>query len=164
MGKAKCKYCGKNIDTKVAYKVAIGKVNRYFCNEEEYNIVHEMQRVKDDTYNLVYEIFGRKVTNTILYKETNEVSLVYSYKKIKLYLEQNMTYLSNLMQNKSFKNEYAQIRYFSAILKNSLTDFEYEKKVKSNKVVEIDMPEYTFKRKPSKRSLVEYEEEVGDEL
>ena len=68
------------------------------------------------------------------------------------------------MQNKSFKNEYAQIRYFSAILKNSLTDFEYEKKVKSNKVVEIDMPEYTFKRKPSKRSLVEYEEEVGDEL
>ena len=84
MGKAKCKYCGKSIDTKVAYKVAIGKVNRYFCNEEEYNILHEMQRVKDDTYNLVYEIFGRKATNTILYKEMNEVSLVYAYKKMKL--------------------------------------------------------------------------------
>ena len=164
MGKAKCKYCGKSIDTKVAYKVAIGKTNRYFCNKEEYDIVHEAQQTKDDTYNLIFEIFGRKVTNTILYKEVNELSLVYPYEKIKAYLEQNVTYLSNLMQNKLFQSEYAQIRYFAAILKNSLADFKYEKKDKIEKKVEIDMPSCKFKRESCKKTLAEYEQEVGEEV
>ena len=164
MGKAKCKYCGKSIDTKVAYKVAVGKINRYFCNEEEYNIAHEAQQTKDDAYNFIYEIFGRKITNTILYKEVNELSLVYSYEKIKAYLEQNEAYLSGFMQNKLFQSEYAQIRYFAAILKNNLTDFKYEKKEKKNIEVEIDMPVCTFKRKPSRKPLIEFEEEVGEEV
>ena len=72
--KAKCKYCGKSIDTNSAYKIVVGKTNRYYCNEEEYNIIHKAQQIKDDTYNLIYEIFGRKITNTILYKEINELS------------------------------------------------------------------------------------------
>ena len=80
--KAKCKYCGKSIDTNSAYKIVVGKTNRYYCNEEEYNIIHKAQQVKDDTFNLVYDIFGRKVTNTILYKEINELSTIYEYEKI----------------------------------------------------------------------------------
>lgn len=161
--KAKCKYCGKSIDTNNAYKIVIGKINRYYCNEEEYNIVYKAQQIKDDTYNLIYEIFGRKITNTILYKEINELALVYSFEKIEVYLSKNKEYLSNIMQNKTFQNEYAQIRYFSAILKNSLTDFKYEKNEKINKNIEIDMPSYKFKRKTSKKSLAEYEQEVGEE-
>lgn len=164
MGKAKCKYCGKSIDTKVAYKVAVGKTNRYFCNKEEYDIVYKAQKIKNDTYDLIFEIFGRKVTNTILYKEVNELSSVYPYERIKAYLEQNMTYLSNLMQNKSFQSEYAQIRYFTAILKNNLTDFKYEKKERINIKVDIDMPEYVFKRKSDRKPLIEFEEEVGEEV
>ena len=80
--KAKCKYCGKSIDTNSAYKIVVGKTNRYYCNEEEYNIIHKAQQIKDDTYNLIYEIFGRKITNTILYKEINELSDIYSFEKI----------------------------------------------------------------------------------
>lgn len=162
--KAKCKYCGKSIDTKNAYKVVVGKINRYFCNEEEYNIVHKAQQIKDDTFNIIYEIFGRKITNTILYKEINELSSIYSFEKIKAYLSENIEYLSNIIQKKSFQSEYAQIRYFVAILKNSLTDFKYEKKEKINKEVEIDMPTCTFKRKPNKKTLTEYEQEVGEEV
>ena len=37
--KAKCKYCGKSIDTDNAFKVIVGKTNRYYCNENEYNII-----------------------------------------------------------------------------------------------------------------------------
>ena len=65
--KAKCKYCGKSIDTDNAFKVIVGKTNRYYCDENEYNIIHKTQQIKDDTFNLIYDIFGRKVTNTILY-------------------------------------------------------------------------------------------------
>lgn len=161
--KAKCRYCGKSIDTNNAYKIVLGKTNRYYCNEEEYNIIHKAQQIKENTYNLIYEIFGRKITNTILYKEINELSSVYSFEKIEAYLSKNKEYLSNIMQNKTFQNEYAQIRYFSAILKNSLTDFKYEKNEKINKNIEIDMPLYKFKRKTSKKSLAEYEQEVGGE-
>ena len=75
-----------------------------------------------------------------------------------------MTYLSNLMQNKSFQSEYAQIRYFTAILKNNLTDFKYEKKERINIKVDIDMPEYVFKRKSDRKPLIEFEEEVGEEV
>lgn len=159
--KAKCKYCGKSIDTNSAYKIVVGKTNKYYCNEEEYNIIHKAQQIKDDTYNLIYEIFGRKITNTILYKEINELSSVYLFEKIETYLSRNKEYLSNLIQNKTFQSEYAQIRYFSAILKNNLTDFKYEKKEKINKNIEIDMPSYKFKRKTSKKSLAEYEQEAG---
>ena len=77
--KAKCRYCGKSIDTNNAYKIVLGKTNRYYCNEEEYNIINKAQQIKEDTYNLIYEIFGRKITNTILYKEINELSSVYSF-------------------------------------------------------------------------------------
>lgn len=161
--KAKCRYCGKSIDTNNAYKIVSGKTNRYYCNEEEYNIIHKAQQIKDDTYNLIYEIFGRKITNTILYKEINELSSVYSFEKIEAYLSKNKEYLSNIMQNKTFQNEYAQIRYFSAILKNNLTDFKYEKNEKINKNIEIDMPSYKFKRKASRKSLAKYEQEAGDE-
>ena len=162
--KAKCKYCGKSIDTNSAYKIVVGKTNRYYCNEEEYNIVHKAQQIKDDTYNLIYEIFGRKITNTILQKEINELYDIYSFEKIEAYLSQNTEYLSNLMQNKSFQSEYAQIRYFAAILKNSLSDFKYEKKEKINIAVEIDMPVCTFKRKSGRKALIEFEEEVGEEV
>lgn len=161
--KAKCKYCGKSIDTKNAYKVVIGKTNRYFCNEEEYNITHKVQKIKDDTFALIYRIFGRKITNTILFKEINELSKIYSFEKINAYLTENKRYLSNTLQNKSFQSEYAQIRYFTAILKNSLMDFKHEKKEKINKEIEIDMPSCKFKRKPNKKSLAEYEQEVGEE-
>ena len=98
--KAKCKYCGKSIDTDNAFKVIVGKTNRYYCNENEYNIIHKTQQVKDDTFNLVHDIFGRKVTNTILYKEINELSIIYEYEKIGAYLNENKNYLTNLMQNK----------------------------------------------------------------
>ena len=162
--KAKCKYCGKSIDTNNAYKIIVGKTNRYYCNEEEYNIIHKAKQIKDNTFNLIYEIFGRKITNTILYKEVNELSLVYSFEKIEAYLSKNKEYLGNLMQNKTFQSEYAQIRYFSAILKNSLTDFKYEKKENINRNIEIDMPSCKFIRRQYRKSLVEYEQEVGEEV
>jgi len=161
--KAKCKYCGKNIDTNNAYKIIVGKTNRYYCNEEEYNIIHKAQQIKDDTYNLIYKIFGRKITNTILYKEVNELSGIYSYEKIEAYLSQNIEYLSNLMQNKSFQSEYAQIRYFAAILKNNLSDFKYEKKEKTSKEIEIVMPSCNYSRGLTRKTLAEYEQEVGEE-
>lgn len=158
----KCKICGNKIEKSVAYKIVINNKNNYYCNESEYRDWILNKEIKDNTYNLIYEIFGRKVTNTILFKEVGELSDIYTYKKIYVYLEENKVYLCNVMR-KEFSSEYAQIRYFAAILKNSLVDFQFEKETKVKKI-EVDIPEYKFSRKNKRKPLKEYEEEVGDEL
>ena len=65
--------------------------------------------------------------------------------------------------SKDFNNEFGQIRYFSAILKNSLTDFKVENKVVEKELI-VDIPKNNFKPKQRKKSLIEYEMEVGELL
>lgn len=158
----KCRICGNKIERKEAYKVVSDSRNNYYCNETEYMGWLLKRESKDNTYNIIYEIFERKVTNTALYKEINGLAEVYTYEKIYAYLKENKAYLDNVMK-KDFSSEYAQIRYFAAILKNSLADFKYKSKtIEKIKRICIDMPDYKFNRKKPKKTLTEYEEEAGD--
>ncbi len=158
----KCRICNNKIDRADAYKVIVNNKNNYYCNETEYQTWALKKEIKDNTYNLIYEIFGRKITNTILFKEVGELSEIYTYEKILAYLEENKEYLYNVMK-KTFSSEYAQIRYFTAILKNNLSDFHYEKEEQIKKV-DMDIPEYKFSRKSKRKPLSDYEKEVGDNL
>lgn len=158
----KCRICGNKTERKEAYKVTSGGRNNYYCNETEYMGWLLKRESKDNTYNIIYGIFGRKVTNTALYKEISGLAEVYTYEKIYAYLKENKAYLDNVME-KDFPSEYVQIRYFAAILKNSLADFKYKSKtVEEIKKIYIDMPDYKFSRKKPKKTLTEYEEEAGD--
>lgn len=161
----KCRICGGKVDRNDAYKVVIDGKNHYYCNESEYSEWTKKKDKKDKTYNLIYKIFDRKVPNTILYKEIVELADIYTFEKILAYLVDNESYLSSVMM-KSFTNEYAQIRYFTAILKNSLTDFQFEdeSKVEINKIDMPDVLNNQFSRKKKKKSLFEYEEEVGEQI
>lgn len=158
----KCKGCQEKIDRDIAYKIVINGKNNYYCNEQEYKDIKNKKEIKDNTYLKIYDIFGRKITNTILFKEVNELADIYGYEIIYAYLDKNQDYLSNVMA-KDFNNEFGQIRYFSAILKNSLTDFKVENKVVEKKLI-VDIPKNNFKPKQRKKSLIEYEMEVGELL
>lgn len=158
----KCRICGNKIQRADAYKVVVKDKNNYYCSESEYKSWVEQNDIKNSTYQLIYDIFERKVTNTVLYKEIYELSEIYTYKKIRAYLQENEEYLNKTMK-KDFKNEYGQIRYFTAILKNSLADFQYQYKTEK-KNIEIDMPQIKFKKRKRRKPLTEYEQEVGDEL
>lgn len=158
----KCKGCQEKIDRDIAYKIVINGKNNYYCNEQEYKDIKNKRKIKDNTYLKIYDIFGRKITNTILFKEVNELADIYGYEIIYAYLDKNQDYLSNVM-SKDFNNEFGQIRYFSAILKNSLTDFKVENKVVEKELI-VDIPKNNFKPKQRKKSLIEYEMEVGELL
>ena len=67
----KCRKCGARIDQKTAFKVVVGKVNTYYCNEQEYNEIISARQIKDDTYKCINKIFGYVVTNTAIFKEIN---------------------------------------------------------------------------------------------
>lgn len=151
------------VDRSVAYKVTVGKVNKYYCNENEYTAIQKARELKDKTFSKIFECFGRQVTNSALFKEIAELEKIYGYKKIMGYVDDNMRYLSNTLTGKSFSSEYAQIRYFSAILKNSLSDYSVED-TNYEKHIDLDLPEMKYKSKKKRRSLDEIEQEVGDEL
>lgn len=159
----KCKICGNKIDRETAHKVVVNEKNNYYCSELEYSEWQAKKEIKDNTYNLIFQIFDRKITNTILYKEITELSEIYTYEKIFAYLTENEKYLSGVM-GKGFTSEYGQIRYFTAILKNSLADFKYKKEEVVKKEFDNDIPDMKFRRKQKRISLEDFELEVGEEL
>ena len=160
--RVKCKICGEKVDRDKAYKVVVKGKNNYYCNESEYKEWILKQDIKNDVYRLIYDIFERRNTNTVLFKEVQGLSDVYTYEKILAYLKENESYLCRIMK-KDFSTEYAQIRYFTAILKNNLADFQYPPNIQP-KHIDIDMPEVKFNRNFKRKPLVDYEQEVGDDV
>lgn len=159
--KVKCRKCGSQIDQKTAFKVVVGgKVNTYYCNEEEYDLVLAERKVKDDTYECINKIFGYIITNTAIYKEINALVKVYGYELILSYLQENFDYLHNLM-SRDFEKEYGRIRYFSVVLSNNLADYKKAQEVNVEesaiREVVVDMPEIHYKRKNKRRALDEIE-------
>lgn len=146
----------------MAYKVVVKGVNHYYCNKQEYNEIQKRKQSKDNTFLCINDIFGYKVTSTVLFKEINGLHDTYTYEKIFAYLQDNHQYLQQVME-KDFVSEYAKIRYFSAILKNNLADFKM-KEAEFVKSIDVDMPSNRYKRKKQRKALSEIEMEVGDEL
>lgn len=146
----------------MAYRVVVKGVNHYYCNKQEYIEIQKRKQSKDNTFLCINDIFGYKVTSTVLFKEINGLHDTYTYEKIFAYLQDNHQYLQQVME-KDFVSEYAKIRYFSAILKNNLADFKM-KEPEFVKSIDVDMPSNRYKRKKQRKALSEIEMKVGDEL
>jgi len=152
-----CKCHGKKIERANAFKVVLNGKNQYYCNEQEYINIQNNKKIKDNTYNLINDVFGYKVINTAIYKEINELLLITDYKTICDFIIAKSQYLSNVL-NKDFNSEYAKIRYFATIIKNGLKDFKTENKEEVIKQSNNEFYESKYKPKARKKSLLEYEE------
>lgn len=123
---AKCRICGETLDTTIAYKMILNGKPAYYCSKEEYdNYVAGKEKAKQDkakVIQLITEIFGYNVQNTLLYAEQKKWLQLADNAKIASYLEENKENISRIM-NKNFSSEYGSIKYFSAILCNNLKDF-----------------------------------------
>lgn len=160
----KCQSCSKKIDKETAFVVKKNGRNLYYCNEQEYNTILMNKRYKDFIYEGVTKIFGYKVTNTVLFKELAELSKAYGYEILYNYICDNTDKLCNAL-NKDFAHEYAKIRYFSAIIKNSIVDYrdgEYREKNYTPPIkYSQDVVETKFKSSNKRRALSDIESEVG---
>lgn len=168
MARAKCKICGTPLDTNTAYKVTDkNNKNRYFCSqsefEEEETRKKKVAEDKDRVYRLICDIMGEKeILNTALWKEKIEWNKAFSDEFIAKYLQENKDYLTSAITRLN-SSQFAKIRYLSAILKNSLSDFK-------PKVVEVEKPKmaiieeyYETKYKSKTRRALEDLEEGCDE-
>ena len=149
MAKVTCAFCKKKINKDEAYIVHKGKRNKYYCSFE-----HSITKTpRDIFYEKAYEVFG-ETTNTIFYKEFDEIAKVHGFEKMSAYLEDNKKYLEHVMQ-KDFSSEYARVRYFSVIFKNALGDYRMKKPEVVNKAIntDIDISVNKYKKKESRQGM-----------
>lgn len=168
MARAKCKICGAELDSKTAYKITVGKINRYFCSKEEYDAEVERKQKekedKDNVYRLICDILNEKeVLNTALWKEKAIWNKAFSDEIIAKYLAENKDYLISAVSKLS-GTEYAKIRYVSAVLKNSLRDWKPKAEVVDKPKVKVEIDE-TIYESPThslnkRRSLADLEDEI----
>ena len=169
---AKCQICGKQGEVTTMYKRIVGKVNKYYCSESEWQAEEERKRKaaedKDRVYRLICDIMGeQEIINSALWKEVQVWHQVADDEKIAKYLEENKDYLISAL-GKITSSEYSRIRYLSTIIKNSIKDFKVQLKVQKEvkvqpKVVTVDETMYdttpTITRK-RRRSLDDLEDEI----
>lgn len=165
---AKCKICGKVLDTSVAYKVE-GKPNKYFCSEQEYQAAEERKRKaaedKDKVYTLICRIIGREtIINTSLWAEWKVWSSVADDAKIGQFLAENEEYLTSMI-GRLANAEFPRIRYLSTVLKNRLGDYQprVAEEIKVQPKVVIDETMYdvsSVATRQRRRSLDELEDEI----
>ncbi len=163
----KCQICNSKIERDSAYKITVKDKNLYYCSDQEYLNYKQNLKDKDDVYIEIDNIFNRKVVHTILFKEVNELAQIYTYKIVLSYLRANNNYLKDVLK-RDFVSEYAQIRYFTAILKNSLKDYKDTTIIinEIKKEVTIDRQNIysnNYKPQQKRKSLAELELELGGE-
>lgn len=132
-----CKYCKAKIEKKDAFQVHGEKYNTYYCNKECYSNAiakkEEAQKIKaasgekkqrkiDPIYEEIADIFGYRIQNSALFAEMKLWRGICDDTKILAYLQENKDRIKAAMERAS-SSEYARIRYVSAILKNSLADY-----------------------------------------
>ena len=166
---AKCKCCGKVLNTSEAFKVD-GKPNRYYCSESEFLAEEERKQKaaedKDKVYALICRIIGREtIINTALWSEWREWSKVADDAKIGQFLAENEEYLTGVI-GRLTDAEFPRIRYLSAVLKNRLGDYKpkvVNEEVKMQPKVVIE-EHYETKYKPkARKALLDFEEDYDGE-
>ena len=168
---AKCRICGAQLDTSVAFRVE-GKPVKYFCSESEWQAEEERKRKaaedKDMVYTLICRIIGREtIINTALWAEWKCWSKVADDAKIGQFLAENEEYLTSVI-GRLTDAEFPRIRYLSTVLKNRLGDYkpkvqeEVKVQFKVQPKVDIDetMYEAPTRNLNKRRSLADLEDEL----
>lgn len=164
-----CQICRKKIELDAAHKVVVVSkktkkaTNKYYCSEQEYIKEEERKKKfaedKDNVYYLICDMFGYEIQNTQLFDEWRCWNKLKSNEIIYKYLRENEDYLRKIC-DRPYDNEYQKIRYFSAILKNSLRDFKPKVEVieKPKVVVEETIYEAPTQSLNKRRSLDDLED------
>lgn len=167
--RAKCRICGRQLDTNTAYKVVDknGK-NKYYCNQDEFEAEEVRKKKakedKDKVYRLICNIMGEKeIISTALYKEWTVWNKVADNEKIGKYLEENRDYLSSVI-GRLDSSEFARIRYLSTIIKDRIKEFVPRVEEKEIPKVQVKIDE-TIYESPThslnrRRSLADLEDDI----
>lgn len=163
--KVTCQICKNKIERDTAYKRVVGKANKYYCSEKEWQVEEDRKKKtkedKDKVYYLICDMFGYEIQNTKFFDEWRYWNKLKSNEIIYKYLRENEAYLQQIC-DRSYGTEYNKIRYFSAVLKNSLRDFKPKAEVipQPKVVVEETIYEAPTHSLNKRRSLADLEDDL----
>lgn len=140
-----CKACGKELARGEGIKSTDKK--RY-CSQSCY-----------DSYNKMWELVFQFVNDSPALKKESK-SWGIDFQKICFYLQDNMERIESAM-NKNFNSSYGKIRYFSAIIKNGLAEYEMPKPDIIKKT-DLEFYEPKYKQKKRRKCLADYEKECQE--
>ena len=125
--KCKCKACGKELTTDIAYRDEKGK---YYCSQEEYEEIQRDKQRKEECFKYL-EGFMRVPISKIARKRINELHEYYSYEVIYRTIKFVEDKIRYAVENKSFNSEQAMVNYLIAIIENNANIVlkEYEKEI-----------------------------------
>ena len=128
--KAKCRACGKELSTNEAFKVTEGKVNKYYCTQEEYEEIQRDKQRKEECFKHL-EGFMKVPISKIARKRINELHEYYSYEVIYRTIKFVEDRIRYAVENKNFNSEQAMVNYLIAIIENNANMVlkEYEKEI-----------------------------------
>lgn len=152
----KCKICKNKVERNDAYKVVVKDKNHYYCNVDEYVKWNEENESRRKVIDFAFEVIG-ETTNTSLMKDLSQIAKVHTYIKMINYMESNVEEIVNAM-NKHFETEYGKIRYFTAIIKNSIGDFKM-KKEETEEIYNLDVIEEVKYTPTKKKSFSDFIDE-----
>ena len=166
MARAKCKICGKQLDTNTSYKITDknGK-NKYFCSQSEYETEEARKKKakedKDKVYQLICDIMGEKeIISTALFKEWQVWNSVADNAKIGDYLSENKEHLASAI-SKLHSSEFAKIRYLSTIIRDKIKAYKPKPKTEQyERQIEIcGVGPINYKPRETRRGLDFLEDE-----
>lgn len=141
-----CKACGKELVRGEEYKTPDKK--RY-CSKQ-----------CCDTYNQMWELVLQIINDCpVLRKEVKSWGT--DFKKICFYLQDNLERIESAM-NKDFNSIYGRVRYFSAIVKNGIAEYEMPKEDIIKKI-NFEFYEPNYKPKKRRKCLADYERSLENE-
>ena len=142
-----CKICGAELNTDTAFKG-----NRYYCcSESEYLNYNSEIASRNNVINYLFQLC--KTNNSALFKEMNVWHETASWSKLENYFRDNIEYLTNVLNNKSFEKIYYKIRYLSGIVKNNIDDYK-----ESAPDIQISASEFipvNYKPKPKRKGFAD---------
>jgi hypothetical protein len=163
-----CQICKKKIEKDTAYKRVVGKANKYYCSEQEWQAEEDKKKKaaedKNKVYNLICDMFGYEIVNTQFFAEWTLWCKLKSNEIIYKYLRENEDYLQQIC-DRVFNSEYQKIRYFSAVLKNSLRDFEPRVEISQVEKPKVVIEETMYNTTPTntkskRRGLADLEDDI----
>lgn len=142
-----CKICGAELNTDTAFKG-----NRYYCcSESEYLNYNSEIASRNNVINYLFQLC--KTNNSALFKEMNVWHETASWSKLENYFRDNIEYLTNVLNNKSFEKIYYKIKYLSGIVKNNIDDYK-----ESAPDIQISASEFipvNYKPKPKRKGFAD---------
>ena len=162
--KVKCRWCANTIDKDKAFSVLKWKKDgspaptAFYCNEDEYVEECRAKTVRNLMYTEMESIFGDGFSFSTINAQTKDLIDKYGYETIYFYLLRDGDTICNILRNKNFNTVFGKTKYFVAILRNNLPEFEPPKEDKRNVITE-EVVDSRYKAKEKRRSLDDIEDD-----